>query len=273
MRARIAGILDQLSPAERKVAERVASDPDGVMRSNLAGLARSAGVSEPTAIRFCRSLGLEGFADLRMTLARGEAAAAPPPASHPVTPGMDPSQLPGAVLDAALAALSALRPKLDPSATAAAARALRRASRVEIWGQGAAAALAQDLAHSLFHHCRNVVARSDPQMQALAAAALDDASVVIGLCGTGRQPGLVALARQAAESGATVIALTPVPSPLAEAATWVLPCPASHGPGPQGGLLWRLAMLLQGDALAVSVALLASSPGMPHETAKRETMP
>ncbi|MDP3416840.1 MurR/RpiR family transcriptional regulator [Falsiroseomonas sp.] len=255
MRARIAEILDRLSPAERKVAELVAADPEGAMGANLAGLARSAGVSEPTVIRFCRSLGLKGFADLRLALARGEAAAGP--ARHAITPDMPLPRVAEAVLDGAGEVLAALRASLDRAAIERAALALLRAARVEIWGCGASAALAQDLAFSLFGLCRGVAARHDPQMQAMAAAALDGDAVAICLCGTGRAPAMVALAKQAAEAGATVIALAPPHTPLAAAATLLLPCPLPDAPEPQAARLSRLAPLLLGDALAVSVSLLS----------------
>ncbi|WP_270934278.1 MurR/RpiR family transcriptional regulator, partial [Falsiroseomonas oryzae] len=75
MRDRIADILDRLTPAERKVAELVAADPAAVTGATVASLARAAGVSEPTVIRFCRALGLEGFADLRLALVRAEGSA------------------------------------------------------------------------------------------------------------------------------------------------------------------------------------------------------
>ena len=59
----------------------VAADPAGTMAATVASLARAAGVSEPTVVRFCRSLGYEGFADLRLALNRADAVAegaAPP---------------------------------------------------------------------------------------------------------------------------------------------------------------------------------------------------
>jgi len=255
MRDRIAQILDRLSPAERKVAERVAADPDGAMGANLASLARSAGVSEPTVIRFCRSLGLKGFADLRLALARGEGAAGP--VRHAITPDMPMPLVADGVLDGAEAVLAVLRAGLDRTAIERAALALLRAARVEIWGCGASAALAQDLAFSLFGLCRGVVARHDPQMQAMAAATLDDDAVAICLCGTGRAAALVALTRVAAGSGATVIALAPPDTPLAAAATLLLPCPAPDAAEPLAARLSRLAPLLLGDALAVSVSLLS----------------
>ncbi|NKE47611.1 MurR/RpiR family transcriptional regulator [Roseomonas frigidaquae] len=282
MRARIAQILDRLSPAERKVAELVAADPDGAMGATLAGLARTAGVSEPTVIRFCRSLGLEGFSDLRMALARGQAA--PPAAPLRIAPGLPLPLVAEAVLDGAGAVLAEIRAALDPAAIEGAALALLRAARVEIWGQGASAALAQDLAFSLFRLCRGVVARHDPQMQAMAAATLDGEAVAICLSASGTAPEMVRLAESAASSGATVIALTRPHSPLAGAATLLLPCTVQDAAEPCAPMLSRLAPLLLGDALAVSVALLSPQAAqerlarmraaLPHQTnQQRETTP
>lgn len=255
MRARIAQILDRLSPAERKVAEWVSADPDATMTATLATLARAAGVSEPTVIRFCRSLGLEGFADLRMALARGGQGSAPPP--RLIAPGMPLPEVAGAVVDSAGAALAELRASLDTAAIERAALALLRAARVEVWGFGASAAMAQDLAYTLFRLCRGVVARSDPQMQAMAAATLDGDAVVLCICGSGRMRDLVATASLAAASGATVVALTQPDSPLAATATLLLPCTVQDSPAAYAPMLSRLAHLVLGDALAVTVALLA----------------
>ncbi len=83
---RIAGILDRLTPAERKVAGLVAADPAALPQTTLAALARAAGVSEPTVIRFCRALGLEGFADLREEAIRAEGTTLPTP--RLIAPGM-----------------------------------------------------------------------------------------------------------------------------------------------------------------------------------------
>ena len=256
MQNRIAAVLDRLSPAERKVADIVAADPTAAMAATVASLAKAAGVSEPTVVRFCRSLGLDGFADLRMALARAEGVGAAR-MHRRIGPGTPVPEAAGAVIDHTIAALTELRQRLDGPAIERGALALVRAARVEIWGFGASAAVAEDLAHKLFRVCRGVVARADPHMQAMAAATLDGDSVVLCISHTGRTRELVEVAALAAQAGATVVAITRPDSPLAAIATLLVPCEVEENTELHTPMVSRIAHLVLGDALAVAAALLS----------------
>jgi len=249
----LAFALDSLSPAERRVAEAVSADPRAAARLTTAQLARAAGVSEPTVVRFCRAAGFPGLNELRLALAGAEA----PRMHRRIAPGTPVSEAAPAVLDNAVAALAAARDALDAEAVERAALALVRAARVEIWGFGASAAVAEDLAHKLFRVCRGVVARADPHMQAMAAATLDADSVALCISHTGRTKELVETARLAARSGATVIALTAPLSPLAMEAAVVLGAQVEEDTAIHVPMVSRLVHLALGDALAVAVALLS----------------
>ncbi|NQV79797.1 MAG: MurR/RpiR family transcriptional regulator [Alphaproteobacteria bacterium] len=71
---RLAEIRGDLSQSERRVADVVLDAPESVPRKTMAALSAEAGVSEPTVLRFCRSLGLSGFADFKIELAQALAA-------------------------------------------------------------------------------------------------------------------------------------------------------------------------------------------------------
>lgn len=60
--------LTALTPRERKVARALLADYPGAGLGTAADLARSAGVSAPTVVRFSRALGFAGFADLQAQL-------------------------------------------------------------------------------------------------------------------------------------------------------------------------------------------------------------
>lgn len=66
-----------LSPAERRVADLVLTRPRTVLTDPLMDIARSAQVSQPTVIRFCRSLGLDGLSEFRLQLAATLSATVP----------------------------------------------------------------------------------------------------------------------------------------------------------------------------------------------------
>lgn len=260
---RIAGILDRLTPAERKVAMLVAADPAALPGTTLAALARGAGVSEPTVIRFCRALGLEGFSELRDEAIRAGGATLPTPRA--IAPGMPPAEAAAATLDAAIAALAEARHALDGEAVARAALALLRASRVEIWACGASFAAARHLEQALIGLCRGVAARDDGAMQAMAAATLEGEAVALCLSRTGADRDLAEAARLATAGGAVVVAITRVRSPLAAAAQLLIPCEAQETgePGNPAGML-QVALA---EALAAAVAQLA--PPIPAPRAAR----
>lgn len=253
MQERLAAAMPSLSPAERRVAEAVAADPSAAARATTAQLARQAGVSEPTVIRFCRSLGFDSLPELRLALA----SAGPARMHRRIAPGMSVAQAAAAVLENASAALEAARAGLDPEPVERAAVALLRAARVELWGFGASAAVAEDLAHKLFRVCRGVIARHDPHMQAMAAATLDGDAVVLCISHTGRTRELIEAARLAKCSGATIIALTAPASALAREADILLPAAVDEDTALHVPMVSRLVHLALGDALAVAVALLS----------------
>ncbi len=66
---RLRSILPSLSRSEQRVATEVLDDPRGVAASTISELAHRCGTSETTVIRFCRTLGLSGYPQLRLTLA------------------------------------------------------------------------------------------------------------------------------------------------------------------------------------------------------------
>ena len=56
--------------SEKKVAETILKSPESVVSKSITNLAEDSGVSEPTVTRFCRKLGLGGFMELKLRIAR-----------------------------------------------------------------------------------------------------------------------------------------------------------------------------------------------------------
>ncbi|RKE05198.1 RpiR family transcriptional regulator [Streptomyces sp. TLI_171] len=65
----IRALLPSLAPAERRVAEAALADPANVAAQTISELAAECRTSETTVMRFCRTLGLKGYPDLRIGLA------------------------------------------------------------------------------------------------------------------------------------------------------------------------------------------------------------
>ena len=64
------GILPTLNPTERLIAGCILADPERILYSPIADIRSRSGASVGSIVGFCRKLGLKGFADLKIRLAR-----------------------------------------------------------------------------------------------------------------------------------------------------------------------------------------------------------
>ena len=130
MLERIKSQLDTLSSAERKVAELVLAQPYTMMQAAVADIARNASVSQPTVIRFCRSMGCAGLPDFKLKLA-GSLVTGVPYVHSSVRPEDPTSEIVAKVFDNTVSALLKSRHDVNPQAIEAAIDAISRARRVE----------------------------------------------------------------------------------------------------------------------------------------------
>jgi len=114
----------QPRPSERKVARAVLADPTRAVQLSMASLASIAGVSEPTVMRFCTSLGFGGFQSFKFALAEVLAVGIPVTYSA-ITVHDSASAISVKILDHTLSSLDRTRRSLDSDAVTAAVDVLR----------------------------------------------------------------------------------------------------------------------------------------------------
>src|SRR5213596_802249 len=66
---RVRSRLPEFTGALQRVAEQVLTDPAAASRATIVELAERSGTSPATVTRFCRALGFDGYADLRLGIA------------------------------------------------------------------------------------------------------------------------------------------------------------------------------------------------------------
>jgi RpiR family carbohydrate utilization transcriptional regulator len=204
--------LEALPPGERRVGELVLRAPDNVLAMTTADLAASAGVSDPTVIRFARSLGLDGVSDLKLQLAadiaRGSVGAgSPEPDDSMATVMRKLSAL-------AVASLSALPDLVDAVAGESIARLIGDARSAVIIGLGASAVDAADLAQRLLGITASAV-ESDVHRMLQRVQLCTPEDVVVVFSHSGRSLDLLDVILLAKTSGARTVAFAPPGSPIA----------------------------------------------------------
>jgi len=255
----ISGLLPSLSPAEQRVARLVVADPAAAARRTITDLATAAETSEATVIRFCRSVGMEGYPQLRIRLAAEAARRVEPPDARVVggdiPPGADLAQIIATIAFNDARAVEETAEQLDTAACEQVVEAITQAGRVEVYGAGASGFVASDLQQKLHRIGRTAFYWPDVHTALTSAALLGRGDVAIGISHTGTTSDTVEVLEQARLRGATTVALTNFPrSPITEVADHVLTTAARETTYRSGAMASRLAQLTVIDCLFVGVA-------------------
>jgi len=244
----------ELSPAELRVADLVLAQPRSVLNDPIVEIARAAGVSQPTVIRFCRSLGCEGLSDFKLRLASGLTGTVPVTHTQ-VTTNDSMLELGAKVLGNTASAILQVRSHLNRDTIARAVEMLIAAGRVEFFALGHYSVVALDAQFKFLRFGMPCGAYTDPRLQLLAADVLRAGDVAVVISSGGRLPELLQVVEKAQERGAKVIAITASQSPLARKADAALIVDHIEDVATHLPMVSRILALLVIDILAVGIAM------------------
>jgi glucokinase len=251
-----------LSPAEQRVADHILAQPRTVLNDPIAQIARAAEVSQPTVIRFCRSLGCEGLSDFKLRLASGLTGTMP--ITHTQVTQEDSSvELGAKVLGNTASAILQVRDHLNRDSIDRAVRLITQAQRVEFYAVGHYGVVADDAQFKFLRVGISSVAYTDPRLQVLAANLLSPHAVAVVISSSGRINELLEVVDKARERGAAVIAITASQSPLARKADLALIVDHVEDIATQVPMISRILHLLMIDILVVGATLRRGEQSLP----------
>ena len=243
-----------LSKSEEKVADYVLSEPDAVVQASIQSLAKNCGVSEPTVVRFCKAIGCSGYHDFKMKLARSRASQEKY-FFRDVASEDSSKVLSEKLIDSAIASIQDIRNQLDYKAVDQAIELYSNAARVEFYGSGGSAVVAEDAQLKFFRLGKPAISYADPHIQLASAALLDRKSLAIAISYTGKNKDMLDAVALAREAGASVLSVTRTGSELASMCDVNLNVDVAEDSDVFSPLKSRLAQMLVLDILAVGVAL------------------
>lgn len=256
---RIRKMMPQLSPAEQKVGSLILSHPRSVVDQPISDIARRSDVSQPTVIRFCRSLGCLGLADFKIKLASGVTGTIPVAHSQ-VHIGDSTHDVGVKVVDNTVSAMLQVRDSLDAELLDRTVDILAQAGKVEFYGFGSCGLVAEDARQKFFRLGIAASSYIDPHLQELSASMLKPNDVAVIISHSGRLRHLASTVEAATNSGATIIALAPANSQLARRAHILIPFEHNEANPSLRPMVSRILLLILVDMLAVGVSLKRSSP-------------
>ena len=181
-----------LTPAEQQLGQSVLALGDRPQDLTIKELARTASVSVPTVHRFCRKLGLTGFKELKVELARASATAEAVPVdiNFPFAAGEDAEHVASHLQALYDATLRDTRELLDPIELDHAAELLARARRINIYTQSHNLFPAQMFCERLLSVGREATCHEREERQVRQALASDSRDVAVVISYSGLNPHL-----------------------------------------------------------------------------------
>jgi DNA-binding MurR/RpiR family transcriptional regulator len=211
-----------LSPAESKVGQFVLADPREVIRMTLAEIAQQSGVSDATALRFCRSLGYEGWLEFKIALVQS-LPHSPQLIHNGVSEEDSPGSLARKVLMGSKQALDDTLSILDIDAFQAALQLLSNARSILITGVGTSGPMAHEMHNRLIRLGLNCQVQTDSYLQVMQVALLRPEDLVVVISQTGESDDPYRTALEARQARVPVLCITGnALSPLASISDVVL---------------------------------------------------
>lgn len=208
LRLRVLQKYDGLSRAERRVADVVLARRASLIDCTIADLARESGVSQPTVVRFCNSIGFSGIKELKRA-----AVSVPAPAGSAgerveldeVDSG---EKLISFVLDRMQDALRETYETFDRERLAAALDLLEDARFLRVVGTGGSAIAARHAQHYFRRLGIPCSTFSVYEPEEVAMERYDHGDVVLAFSLSGNTPLVVDIVADAKRKGASVICVT-----------------------------------------------------------------
>jgi DNA-binding MurR/RpiR family transcriptional regulator len=251
-----------LTPAMQRIAKAIRDNPAIVLENTISQIADACGTSVASVVRFCRAVGVSGYAELRMSLATelGKEAAK---FGSGLTLGAEIArtdtleEMAAKVASLEMLAIEETVSSLDFKALERVVAALDKAERILLFGVGASQFVAQDLHHKLFRVGRNAFVLPHAHEAWTSALLSPKGTIAIGFSHSGTTADTVHFLEIAKKSGARTVAITGhAESPLARIADERLIAHARESTLRAGAMVSRIAQLALVDCLFLGVARL-----------------
>ena len=253
--ARLMAIRPSLGATGQRIADFILANADSVVHMSVTEVSEKTQASEGSVVGLCQQIGAKGFQNLKISLAQD--LVQPIQFIHE---DLQPSDSVPAIIEkifhSDIQAIKDTLSVLDAGAMSRAVEILRQARRIEVYGIGSAAPIAEDLHYRMLRiglDCRVAV---DSHVQAISASLTGDSVATVTVSHSGSTRETVLATKLAKEAGARTICITNYgKSPVQAYADVVLYTMAKETRFRTEAMTSRIAQLAIVDALIACLAL------------------
>ncbi|MFL9913423.1 MurR/RpiR family transcriptional regulator [Paraburkholderia sp. RL17-337-BIB-A] len=251
--------IEQLYPTfgatSQRIADFIRQHAQEVVHMSVSEVAERVGASEGSVVGLCKAIGATGFQQLKIVLA--QEIVRPVQLIHE---DLEPSDNAAAVISKIFSsnvqALHETQATLNVGELERAVEVIRNARRIEIYGVGSSASIAEDAHYRMLRIGLDVRAVIDPHIQVISASLCDPTVATLTISHSGSTHETVTTTRLAKEAGARTICITNFGrSPIQAFADIVLFTMARETRFRTEAMTSRLAQLAIIDVLIACLAL------------------
>ncbi|MBU5483261.1 MurR/RpiR family transcriptional regulator [Clostridium sp. MSJ-11] len=249
--------FDTFKPSEKKIAQYILEHPEELKNLSITELSDKSNTSEASIVRFCKSLGLKGYQELKIDVSLEISQRRTPPKVFFEQIDTDDSAN-DIIMKVASGNIQALKDTtkiLSPDELERAIEAIYKAKSINVFGVGASSIVALDLQYKFMRINIPTYMFFDTHMQLTSAVNLSKEDVAIGISYSGSTKEVVDALRIAKEKGATTICITKYgDSPIVSTSDIKLFIAAVENNFRSAAMASRIAQLNIVDSLFVGVA-------------------
>jgi DNA-binding MurR/RpiR family transcriptional regulator len=240
---------------EKKISDFIMAQPWKIVNMTVAELARKIGVADSSIIRFCQRLGFDGFTQLKINLA-GSLRKPEELILEDIKHNDSPFEITSKVFSSSIRALTETINMLNKKMFSDAVDVISEAKRIEFYGVGTSASLAEDVYYRFMRIGLPTYASTDSHIMRISASMLDGNCAAVGISHTGRTKDTVRALEIAHSKGAKTICITSyMKSPIIEVSDIPLITSTSETKLLKEAVSSRIAHIALLDGLYACVAL------------------
>lgn len=200
-------MLEQLPASERKIAQFILENPQSILNKTVNDIGAQAKTSGAAVIRLCKSLGLNGFQDLKVRIA-GDLVKPAEQGYRDIEPGESYFSIVQKTTSNSIQSIRDSAEMINYEELERAVQTLLSAQNVHFFGIGASNIIAKDAQQKFLRIQKNATAFTDTHLVATLIANAKKDDVVFAISHSGETAEIIKVISLAKERGVKTISLT-----------------------------------------------------------------
>ncbi|MDR3562251.1 MAG: MurR/RpiR family transcriptional regulator [Negativicutes bacterium] len=252
-----------LSPTQKRIADFVLCNSEGVFLLSLSELAEKCQTSETTILRFLHKLGIDSYQVFRVRIAQDAASRSGQAIYEEIRVGEPLDQIRQKVIMSTVTSIQDLNNLITTAVLEKVAGLILKAKRILFCGVGASGVVATDAFHKFLRLGIDAAFFTDTHFMNIACSHVDSNTLVFAITHSGESRDILEATALAKKNRAKVVALTShAHSTITQQADYILLSSSNETKFRSDAMVSRILQLVILDILYVAVVLKLGETGV-----------